>query len=315
MKYNQEKNVKSNRTVGVSERTTPAVLTLLLDAMILVSYYSYQSSGGASWIMRNVFQLEQVLNLINAQKYSQLFSMLYNSNFVNVSVWQLLLSIYFVSLFGIPVEKRLGPMRFIMLILVCCTLPWLVQFIDLSYCPFWPVPYNHPQHDLFFFGPFSIILGLAGAYNVLMPKRAVDMSHSRLHRKDRTEIFNRTQAKAMNEKYGFSPSFFFSMVMLYVVGSHYVTAYFYSNYDNIGLFAGLVSLACGYIIASFIHIGLEESYQEHPLKHSAIKHYYELVDLDVGHANAVKGAAKTLGLPDYQVEDWVKKTKGKLRPT
>ena len=158
-------------------------------------------------------------------------------------------------------------------------------------------------------------MALAGAYSVLIPEKAPDLANSRLHRKDRTEIFNRAQSKAMNEKFGFSPSLFFAAYVFYAFISHYITGYFYKNYDTIGLYAGLFALALGYLTASFIHMGLEDSYQEHPLKHAAIKHYYELLDLDVGHENAVKGAAKGLGLPDYQVEGWVKKSKGKLRPT
>lgn len=196
-----------------------------------------------------------------------------------------------------------------------CTVPWAVQFMDISRFPTWPLPFEIPKQEVYFFGTYSIMLALAGAYSVLQPKKEKDLSNSRLHRKDRMEIFNKAEAKAMNERFGLSPNLFFGAFIVYVIVSHFGMGYLYKGFDTIGLYAGLTALLGGFMQASFIQMGLEDSYQEHPLKHAAIKQYYELLDLDVGHGSAVKGAAKHLGLPDEQVEDWVKKTKGKLRPT
>jgi membrane associated rhomboid family serine protease len=307
--------IKDNRPVGVSERKSPPILTLVLAVVFVLIYQSYRSAHGQSWIMRNAFQAEQIVNLFNTHKFDQLANMILMTNFTSITTWHLLLSIYFFCLFGIAVEKRLGPIRYMTILFVAGIVPWIVQFTDLTYCPIWPIAFEYPKYDFYFFGPSAILLALSAAYMVLVPKKAADMSNSRLHRKDRTEIFNKRQAKPMTEKFGLSPTVFLTVFLIYMYALHYIFGYLYKGYDTIGLYAGLSAFAVGYFIASFIHVGLEESYQEHPLKHAAIKHYYELLDLDVGHENAVKGSAKALGLPDYQVEDWVKKTKGKLRPT
>ncbi len=315
MKYKQNPQLNINKPVGISERQTMPVLSIFLAIAYVLVYYYYQTGGGESWIARNTFQFDQVLTLLQGQKYAQLSNVLFSTNFANLALWQLLVSIYFTCLFAIPVEKRLGPSRFVLLIILACTLPWVLQFMDVFRLPLWPLPFEHLKQSLYFFGPYSVMLALAGAYAVLAPRRPPDRSQSRLQRKDKTSIFNNAEKKAMNEKFGLSPDLFLTVFLFYAIGSHFAITYFYKNYDTIGLYAGLSALIIGYIEASFINLGLVDSYQEHPLKHAAIKNYYELLDLDVGHANAVKGAAKNLGLPDEQVEDWVKKTKGKLRPT
>ncbi len=122
--------------------------------------------------MRNTFQLDQVINLFNTQKYGQIGNLLFTTNFANSNIWQLLLSIYFVCLFGIPVEKRLGPTtRFISLIFLACTLPWIVQFLDLRYSPIWPILFEHPKQNIYFFGQYCIMLALASTYSVLCKRR------------------------------------------------------------------------------------------------------------------------------------------------
>ncbi len=315
MKYKQDPHLNVNVTVGIAERPSPPVLTILLAILYIVVYYFYQSANSQTWIMRNTFQVDQVVNLINNHNYGQICNILFFANFSNVSLWQLLISIYFTSLFGIPTEKRLGPSRFVGLVLFACTLPWVVQFVDVYRLPLWRLSFEFPKQSVYFFGTYSIMLALAGAYTVLQPQKEKDLSGSRLHRRDRMEIFNKKEAKAMNERFGLSPNLFFGAFIVYAIVSHFGMGYLYKGFDTIGLYAGLFALFGGFIQSSLIHMGLQDSYQEHPLKHAAIKQYYELLDLDVGHVNAVKGAAKGLGVPADQVEDWVKKTKGKLRPT
>jgi hypothetical protein len=55
--------------------------------------------------------------------------------------------------------------------------------------------------------------------------------------------------------------------------------------------------------------GLKES----PMTLSAVKRYHELIDLDVCHEDALKGTARTLGLPYDKVKEWVAKNKGSMR--
>ncbi len=302
------------KSVGISERKSLPLLTGLLAMLALFTFYNYQSAHSTVWVTENTIRASRVIDLLAQQKFGDLARLFYISNFLTTSLGQLGASVYFLCLFGIPVEKRLAPGRFLLLVCVAAVLPWCVQIFDAWRAPVWPIPFEHEKSTVSFFGLTSIILALAGAYLVLVPKKEKDPTQSRLYRKDRAEIFNRGQAKPMTEKFGLSPNVFFAAFIVAVIVQHYCLILLTKDYDSIGLFAGLISLGIGYATASFISIGIEDTFQEHPLKHAAVKKYYELMDLDVSHDNAIKGSAKSLGLPDYQVEGWVKKNKGKLRP-
>jgi len=312
MKQQQQPGV--HRQIDVVERKTPPILSGILGFMVLLGYYFYRSSHNITWINEHTFQASRFIDFYTSHQYANIGKMLFMANFATINIWQLLLSIYFLCVFSIPVEKRLGPIRFIGLVVLAGTIPWIIQFWDVICNPVWPMAFEHSKLNTYFFGPSFITLVFASAYMVLVPTKEKDKTQSRLYRKDRTEIFNRTETKSVAERFGLAPNLFFSAVIAYVYIQRFVMIYLFSDYDTVGFYSGLSALFIGFCLSSFIHAGLEDTFQEHPLKHAAIKQYYELLDLDVEHINAVRGAAKGLGLPDYQVEEWVKKSKGKLRP-
>lgn len=87
----------------------------------------------------------------------------------------------------------------------------------------------------------------------------------------------------------------------------------WQDLDTIGLYAFVAAVLVGWLCSIIVLRGLNKSFTDHPLKHEAVRKYYELVDLDVDSVNAIKGAARAVGLPDDQVQIWVSQTKGKLR--
>ncbi len=308
-------NKPQPKAVGIAEQKTFPILSVVLGFLLVLVNYFYQSAHSSTWITQNTFEASHFIDLYTQQKWSDLMSMLFFSNLATLNAWQLLFSVYFLSLFSIPVEKRLGPIRYIMLILLAGVIPWVVQCWDITHNPVWHLPFEHLKLNVNCFGPINIIFALASAYVMSVPKREKDRTQSRLYRKDRTEIFNRAVQKPVTERYGLSPPVFFAAFFIYACAQRACMLMWWKDFDCIGLYGAASALFIGYLIVSLVHISLQDTYQEHPLQYAAVKKYYELVDLDVNHHNAIQGAARGLGLPDYQVEEWVKKNRGKLRPT
>jgi hypothetical protein len=85
------------------------------------------------------------------------------------------------------------------------------------------------------------------------------------------------------------------------------------GYDIGDLVAAFVSIVIGFALGQLFLQSATASFKEGPLTMEALKRYHELIELDVHHEDALKGTARTLGLPYEKVKEWVAKNKGKLR--
>jgi hypothetical protein len=147
---------------------------------------------------------------------------------------------------------------------------------------------------------------------VLAPEKKVDLADNRP--RPRGEIFNRKQAKPVNERFGFNPWTFISAFIIITIGFHAALAFFWKGaYDSTTFFSALAGAGLGYILASMLLTSAVETFQDSPLKQKALKQYHELRDLDVSAADAIKGTSQSLGLPIEQVRTWVDSNKGRLR--
>ncbi len=303
-----------NSNIELAERRTPPLLTMVLFGLVAYFSYAYQMAPSASWLSQNIFQAYKVLSLCSEQQFVQVAGLLFKSNFATINLWQLVASLYFIALFGIPTERRLGPLRFILLIFLAGLLPWLVQFWDIMHNPVWPLPFEHPKLNTFFVGPGLIITALASAYITVVPKKKTrELYVMKTKKTGASEIFNRDVAAPIASYYGLPADVFVAVFIIYqcLLRTFFVNPW--KNIDSVGLYSSLCALLIGWVLSSFVLVSHRTTFQDHPLKHKAIQHYNELLDLDVEPENAIKGAAKALGLPDEQVRLWVKQTKGKLR--
>lgn len=303
-----------NPHVALAERQSMPILTVLLIALLGYFSYVFQSSHNEIWISQNLFQSYKVFSLFSEQAYSQLGDILLKSNFVTVNIWQFVASIYFIFLFGMPVERRLGPSRFIFMIILAATLPWIVQFWDIMHNPTWPMAFEHPKLNIYFTGPAFIICALAGAYITVVPKKKMrELYVLKSNKGGVSEIFNRNVAQPVTEFYGLPAELFVFAFIVYECAQRAFIINSWKTLDTIGLCSALSALFIGWCLSSLVLASHQTTYDEHPLMRKAIKHYYELLDLDVNSENAIKGAAKAVGLPDEQVRTWVKQSKGRLR--
>ena len=72
------------------------------------------------------------------------------------------------------------------------------------------------------------------------------------------------------------------------------------GFDTYPAFPCIVGGLIGYALGSMLQAQASAGLKESPMTLSAVKRYHELVDMDVTHEDALRGTARTLGLPYHK---------------
>jgi membrane associated rhomboid family serine protease len=299
------------RQVKFEVRKTLPIVTFML-VVLAITMYCLGASSGDPWYTANTMNPGNFWTSLQKMDFAPVGNALIFSNFASCNIWVMIISIYFLWLFGASVEARLGPARLFMLIFLGATIPWFIQAWDAVSNPPWPIEMDPtPKFTLNFFGPGLLTFALLGAYIVVKPEKKVDLSGGMP--RPRGEIFRKKKETPVEDKYGLNPWIFVAAFIVYAVGLHFLTRFLWHGYDTLGLFAAVAAMGVGYGMATMLLNAAVQTFKEGPLKLEAIKRYNELVDLDVSPEDAIKGTARAMGLPIEQIRDWVIKNKGRLR--
>ncbi|PWT95141.1 MAG: hypothetical protein C5B53_11925 [Candidatus Melainabacteria bacterium] len=299
------------KKIKFEEMSAPPLITGMLVIACVFTYWLLSGKDPSAYADLT-FKPSSVMEILATQQWAKLANVWYSANFGSINLWQLAASLYFLGVFGTVVEKRLGPGRYLLVILLGSTLPWVIQYWDTGNAVISILPGEKASKlDIMYIGPFFITCAILGAYIVLAPPKKMDLSGGMPRPK--YEIFNKKVEKPVSERYGLNPWTFVSAFFAYQLGMHACMIYLWPGYDVGGMFAAAVSVGIGYGIASYLLTSAMESFKEGPMKLEAVRRYNELLDLDVTHDDAVKGAARAMGLPVDQVRLWVEKNKNRLR--
>ncbi|HEY9712676.1 MAG TPA: hypothetical protein V6C72_04360, partial [Chroococcales cyanobacterium] len=210
------------------------------------------------------------------------------------------------------VEQKLGQPRFMVIMLLGLTVPWAV----LGYL-------TKDQSGITYLGPVFWLCAVIGAYLVVPPIPKSKLGQGSY--KDRTQIFRRDPRPDPIEKYTGNPWMFLVTFLAIQIGFHlwlqyggqiWVFADWFPampSLDNLSILPALVSLGLGWSVTELMARSATAHTKDSPLTAKALKTYYELLDLDVNHEEAVRGTARALGLPVDKVREWIAKNRGKLR--
>jgi membrane associated rhomboid family serine protease len=301
------------KKIKFEEMSAPPLLTAMVVITMIFTYW-LMSGKDATAYTEMWFKPSAVMEFIATQQWPKLANVWFSANFGSINLWQLSFGIYFVGLFGTVVEKRLGPGRYLLVLLLGTTVPWVIQYWDTGNAVISLLPGEHPSKlDIMYVGPFFLTCAILGAYIVLAPPKKMDLSGGMPRPK--YEIFNKKVEKPAHERFGLNPYTFVSAFFFYQLAMHACMLYLWPSpaYDVGGMFAAAVSVGIGYGIANYLLTSAVESFKDGPMKLEAVRRYNELIDLDVTHDDAVKGAARAMGLPIDQVRLWVDKNKNRLR--
>jgi membrane associated rhomboid family serine protease len=297
--------------IKFEEQSAPPLLTGMLIVLLVIAYWLISGKDVSAYADHS-FKASAVMEYLAAHDYGKLANVWWAGNFGSVNLWQMVGSMYFLGVFGVAVEKRLGAGRYILVLLLGSTIPWVVQYWDASNPIISLFPGEHGSKlDIMYMGPFFLTCAILGAYVVVAPPKKIDLSGG-LPR-PRNEIFKKQVQKPVSERYGLNPWTFVNAFFLYQIGMHASMLYLWPGYDVGGMYAAAVAGLIGYGIASYLLASAIETFKDGPMKLEAIRRYNELVDLDVTPEDAIKGSARAMGLPVDQVRLWVTQNKNRLR--
>lgn len=262
------------------------------------------------WLSHNSFQQLHNMEMLRKSDFLGLLTNWSISTFGSFHILQMAFNMYFLWVFSKHTEQKLGPGRFMLLLVMALYLPWVVSYFDLM---------RQPQLiELYIVGPAMMLCTIIGCYMVFppVPKSALGKGSYR----PKNEIFRRDQRADPLDKYIANPYTFVGVfaavqVLLHLWMTIGFTDFFkpMHGYDAWLLVPCLVCVGCGYGLGQIFLRSATAHFKEGPLTLAALKRYYELMELDVNHDEALRGTARTLGLPYEKVREWVTKNKGKLR--
>ena len=140
------------------EKSTSMPLFSIL--LILGNIYCYTMSAKKEefWIAHNCWSISNVASLLQAHNWGAICNLIPFSNLASFNMIHMGLSMYFIWVFGGHIESKIGSNRYMPLLLLGMTLPWvLLQFEAAG------------QPSMTYFGSLFLLCAIIGAYVVLPP--------------------------------------------------------------------------------------------------------------------------------------------------
>lgn len=268
-------------------------------------------SKSLDWTLsHNAYQQMAIVDMLHKANFAGLLTTVTMATFSSFHIVPMAFNMYFFWVFSKHTEQKLGPGRFLILLMVSIYLPWIFTYFDMM---------RQPQlYELGIISPAMMLCCIIGCYMVFppIPKSVLGQGNIR----DRNQIFRRGERADPLDKYIANPYTFVGVfaavqILLHLWCTIGFTDYFqpHHGFDVWMLLPALGSAAVGYGLGQAFLQSATAHFKEGPLTLAALKRYHELLELDVNHDEAIRGTARTLGLPYEKVREWVTKNKGKLR--
>ena len=305
-----------NKRFEFEDKPVATVLTGLLIFMMILVYSLGHGLGGSTnphpeaWLTSNAYSLPKMTTLLDKKDFAGLSTMVFYTTFGSFHLLQMAFNMYFIFVFGRHVESKLGSGRFIILIMLGILIPFAVLQFDMA----------RQGLDTIFVGPVFLICAFIGTYMVFPPVPKSKLGQGE-QKRPKNEIYRRGGRPDPLEKYTANPWMFVLTFAIIQVLFHYWCTmpkdlWIFSpmpGFDTIAAFPCIAGGLIGYALGSMLQAQASAGLKESPMTLSAVKRYHELVDMDVTHEDALRGTARTLGLPYDKVKQWVAKNKGSMR--
>jgi len=298
--------------VQFEDKPTTPIFTFALILALIGAFAACQMGRPEWWLSHNCFQELAFIDLFKHKDFQSMALKATVGTFASWKILQMALNIYFVWVFCKHVENKLGPGRFLLLLIVALYAPWVATYFNL---------YGKSANlETYMIGPAMFLCTIIGTYMVFPPVPVSKMGSGNI--KDRNQIFRKDERANPLDKYTANPYMFIGVFTAFQILMHLWMCIGLPNvsflepmkgYDVGDLIGAIVSVAIGFALGQLFLQSATASFKEGPLTMEALRRYHELIDLDVKHDDALKGTARTLGLPYEKVREWVAKNKGKLR--
>ncbi len=290
----------TNRAQIESNTAFPICTVALLMGLMVVYYMSSMTANDRFFEMTgHGFRADDAVVAASSGNWTKILNMMY-ANFASLHYVQLFFSAYFIWVFGVHTESKMGSGRLMFVSFLGMTLPWVATALL----------YSNKNNETVFVGPLFVTCALLGAYMVIPPEKQKIKSWMP---KNRQQIFATEEKKDVTEHYQKNPYIYVVVFLVVQVAFHFACTMLYPGYDTLDLAGAAIAFGVGYGIAYMLLSSATGNVQDAPMKLGVLQHYRKLIEIDVPHEQALMGTSKALGLPYEQVRDWVNKDKGKMK--
>lgn len=305
-----------NQRFEFEDRPVAAVFSVILVLLLILTYSIEHGLLGGNgkvepWLMTNAYSLPKATALLAKKDYGGMMLMGYNSTFASFDMIQMAFNMYFFWVFGKHVEVKLGVGRYLLLILLGIYVPIIALHYDVS----------RTHNDFSWITTSFLASTIIGAYIVFPPIPKSKIGRGETGARPKNEIFRKGGRPDPLDKYVANPYMFvLTFAVIQFLLHYWVTMQkeFWifkpmPGVDILAIIPMVAGAAIGYVMGWGLQQQANAALQESPMTLAAVKRYHELVDLDVCHDDALKGTARTLGVPYDKVKEWVAKNKGSMR--
>ncbi|MBK7840338.1 MAG: hypothetical protein IPJ49_22205 [Candidatus Obscuribacter sp.] len=306
--------------IKFEQKQAPPVLSFMLALLCAIVYIQSATVGSTQqWLISHCFAIGPMKELFaNLQallpatlggragamdllikSITEFCTVAFYATFASADKTWAMGNCYFLYVFGAGNEQRLGPPRYLLLILFSMLVPW----------PFVLFEAGRIGGEAVYFGPFFLLCTLLGATFVFPPEKKIN---TEWFKSSRGNIFATEPRAHMTDKYQFKPTFFMILFIVYEGVMWWFLAHSNPLYKTVAVIPGLAALTTGYVVVSLMVWNATGSLKDGALRLQTVRMYNDILKLDVGHDTAIKGTSMALGLPPERVKEWVIAQKGKM---
>jgi len=279
------------------QQISPAAPVITFGLLVLCLWSMYELSvHGMLWVKMHSFSPSLFASGQNSLPSNLL--MMFWATVCQYNFWHFFGNCYFIMVFGSTLETRLGPLRYLLLVLLSMFGGWLILGQETG-----------AGTAIRYVGPGLLTTGLVGAYLNFFQEKKISPGGSlvRTHR-----IFHEKRDPNPAESFGISPWIIVLAFVIFQVAMHFVVSRSPLNLDTLRLLPALAVLVIGLVTCTVLILAATSHIEGNPLKRLAVQRYQQLLALDMTHEQAVQGAARLLSLPPEQVRNWISKGGGPL---
>ena len=121
----------SSKLIEIQDKPTTPIFTFMMMFAMLGAYSLATLQRMDWWLSHNSYQQQHMLEMLHKLDFVGILTVTTLATFASFHIVQMAFNIYFLWVFAKHTEQKLGPGRFLLLLMIAIYLPWFMTYFDL----------------------------------------------------------------------------------------------------------------------------------------------------------------------------------------